>query len=216
MNFWHRVGNISQAIISFFIYSVVQLLYIEPKSQVVTWGRGIVLDLITIAAFMFIFWLYTRQLQTCNSWEFNEPPHWRISKIGIAIVAAVVMIVGQVVIIHFIGGGVSQNQQELEAVQRHSNQLMKVMVVIVAPFCEEVIFRGMFFNSFFTTDNPRNKWLGIICCGFLFGYVHDPMLSKFVFIYWFMGCILAWVYLKTRDLRYSMIVHALNNLTAVL
>ena len=51
----------------------------------------------------------------------------------------------------------------------------------------------------------------MIVSGFLFAYMHDPLLSKFIFVYWGLGMVLAWVYMQTKDLRYSMLVHMCYN-----
>jgi membrane protease YdiL (CAAX protease family) len=80
--------------------------------------------------------------------------------------------------LNLVGGGVSENQQSLNRLEQGNAGLFKILVVFIAPFCEETIFRGMFFNIFFTKPTTLNKWLGIITSGFLFGYMHDPMLSK--------------------------------------
>lgn len=216
MKIWDYVKNIAEVIGAFIAYSILQVTYIRPKSYVFSARASILLTAFTVFVFWLLFLTYKSQLKKRNEWEFNEEPHWGGRKIGIAILAAVVMIVGQILIMHLIGGGTSHNQQELNSVQSQSNPVFLVMVTVVAPFCEEVIFRGMFFNIFFTNQNAWNKWIGIICCGFLFGMVHTMGVTKFLVIYWFMGCILAWVYLTTKDLRYSMLTHALNNIIGLI
>ena len=42
------------------------------------------------------------------------------------------------------------------------------------------------------------------------------MLSKFIFVYWGLGMVLAWVYMQTKDLRYSMLVHMCYNAMGVI
>ena len=85
------------------------------------------------------------------------------------------------------------------------------MVIFIGPVFEEFIFRGFFFNTFFYKNSNLNKWLGILFSGLIFGYVHDPGLTKYILVYWALGCVLAWVYTSTRDLRYSMLSHMIFN-----
>lgn len=108
-------------------------------------------------------------------------------------------------------GSISTNQEALDQISKQSGNMFKIMVAFIAPFVEEVIFRGMFFNTFFTKETRMNKWVGIVVSGFVFAYMHDPHITRFILIYWVLGCVLAWVYLRTKDLRYSMLTHILYN-----
>jgi membrane protease YdiL (CAAX protease family) len=55
-----------------------------------------------------------------------------------------------------------------------------------------------------------------VASGFVFAYGHDPMFSKFIYLYWVMGMILAWTYVETKDIRYSILTHMLNNILSIL
>lgn len=210
---WHYLGNISGTIIAFGIYiEVLQRLYFYPNKINLGANRAWLTALITVIALVVIFWLYKQQLREQNDWGFNEKPHWDWRRLGVAAAGYVLIILVSVIMLNLIGGGTSANQQSLNKIQQNSGGLFKIMVAFIAPFCEEVIFRGMFFNIFFTKNTPRNKWLGIVASGFVFAYLHDPMLSKYILVYWVLGIILAWVYMTTKDLRYSMLVHMGYNL----
>lgn len=210
--FWHYLGNISGAIIAFGLYiGVLQRFYFFPNKMNLGASRAVITALVTVVVLLVIGYLYKYQLKEQNDWGFNESPHWDWRRIGIAIIGYILIIIVSIVMLNLIGGGVSSNQQSLDKIEQNSAGLFKIMVVFIAPFCEEVIFRGMFFNIFFTKANKQNKWLGIIASGFLFGYLHDPGLSKFIFVYWGLGIVLAWVYITTKDLRYSMLVHMCYN-----
>lgn len=158
-----------------------------------------------------ISYIYRRQLRKENDWGFDQTPHWDMHRLGIAMIGFVLIIVGSIVMLNLVGGGVSANQQSLDRIAEHNASLFKILVVFIAPFCEEHIFRGMFFNIFFTQKSTSNKWLGIVASGFLFAYLHDPALSKYIFVYWVLGMVLAWVYMSTKDLRYSILVHMCYN-----
>lgn len=209
--FWHYLGNIAGAILSLALYIELQVFYFYPQRIRLDHMRALVTALVTVIVLFVIFNLYKRQLKEHNDWGFNQAPHWDMRRIGIAIIGFVLILIVSMVMLSLVGRGVSNNQQALNKIELHSKGLFEIMVVFIAPFCEEVVFRGMFFNIFFTKKKITNKWLGMIVSGFLFAYIHDPMLSKFIFVYWGLGMVLAWVYMQTKDLRYSMLVHMCYN-----
>lgn len=215
--FWHYLGNISGAIIAFGLYiGVLQRFYFFPNKMNLGANRAVITALVTVIVLFVIAYLYKYQLKEQNDWGFNERPHWDWRRIGIAAIGYVLIIAVSIMMLNLVGSGVSSNQQSLNKIEQNNAGLFKIMVAFVAPFCEEVIFRGMFFNIFFTKATRQNKWLGIIASGFLFGYLHDPMFSKFIFVYWSLGIVLAWVYMSTKDLRYSMLVHMGYNLLGLI
>lgn len=216
MNIKRSLSALLEAVISFILYSLVEALYMRPDLlHLSTVSAGIVIALATVAVLVLLDWFYRRQLHRANDWFFNSKPHWRWSNLGWALCGFALIIAVQFLFIRLSGGGISQNQAELNRITAQSS-IFKILIGLIAPIYEEIIFRGMFFNIFFTREKSSNKWLGILVCGFVFGLAHDPHFSKFIIVYWVLGCILAWVYLQTRDLRYSIIAHMLNNLLGLL
>lgn len=209
----HYLGNIAGAVLAFALYMLLEITYFAPKRINLGSGdlRVFATSLMTVVILFVIFYLYRQQLKEENQWGFNESPHWDARRLGIAVIGFILIMIGSVVMLNLVGGGVSENQQSLNRLEQGNAGLFKILVVFIAPFCEETIFRGMFFNIFFTKPTTLNKWLGIITSGFLFGYMHDPMLSKYILVYWVLGIVLAWVYTTTKDLRYSMLVHMCYN-----
>lgn len=178
---------------------------------------AIILAVLTVAAIYWMYWIYKRELKQENDWFFNAKPHWDTKRIIIAVAAFFALVIFQVTYIRLIGGNtISQNQAELDEVRKVASPMFNVLLVVVAPICEEFIFRALFFNTFFPTDNNLNKWVGIVASGFVFAYGHDPMFSKFIYLYWVMGMILAWTYVETKDIRYSILTHMLNNILSIL
>jgi membrane protease YdiL (CAAX protease family) len=86
------------------------------------------------------------------------------------------------------------------------------MTVIVAPFVEEIIYRGILFPSLRPTVG---RTLAILLSAVVFGIAHLSLV-------WLMvptavlGMLLALAFEKTRSLRAAILGHALFNLTAVL
>lgn len=219
---FHYVGNIAGMIIAFFLYGILQKMYFYPKQIQQRFHLpmpSFIYALLTVLVLAVIFWIYKKQLKEENDWGFNEEPHWDWRRILISVIgfflitflgAAMLQIVGSN------GKTVSNNQEVLNRISMQSGSLFKIMVAFIAPFCEETIFRGMFFNTFFTKATSFNKWVGIIVSGFIFAFMHDPQISKFILVYWVLGCVLGWVYMTTKDLRYSMITHMCYNALGVL
>lgn len=215
--FWHLLTNIGIMILAFLAYGIVQGLYIVRQGTKITFGRQVIIALATVLIFWAFFAIYKHQLKEENNWQFNKKPHWNIKRILIAIGAFILIIIMQIIFMQYFGGHTtSANQEAIEKLQSQTNKVFDIMLVVLAPVCEELIFRGMFFNTFFPVENVYTKWIGIVTSGFIFAFGHDPALDKFLFLYWMMGSILAWTYVKTKDIRYSILAHMLNNLLSLL
>lgn len=92
-----------------------------------------------------------------------------------------------------------------------SPAVMAFSVVVVAPIFEEIICRGIFLEGFL---KRYNKWVALIASALLFGAIHGN-LPQFLYAT-FLGLILGYVYMKTRSLILSIMLHAFNNLTTLL
>jgi membrane protease YdiL (CAAX protease family) len=86
-----------------------------------------------------------------------------------------------------------------------------VVIAIVAPFAEELLFRGLGFSLLL----PRlGHWPTIITIGIAFGLYHGlvealPELALF-------GCVLAWLRARTGSVFPGMLAHATFNAVGVL
>lgn len=87
-----------------------------------------------------------------------------------------------------------------------------VCTVILAPLFEEIIFR------FAGTEIPRGAYsMPLICAanGLYFAVVHSYNIQGLLHIL-LIGASIAYVYCKTRNIFYTMLTHALNNLLCLL
>ena len=215
--FFHYAGNIAVMFLAFVIYTLLEEFYFYPQLIHLRYhipNQAFVTAVLTVLVMGFLFWLYKKELREVNYWGFNKEPHWDAKRLGIAVIGFfLIFFLGAITLTLVNRGGhdISSNQAALNQLADRNTGLFKIMVGFVGPFCEEIIFRGMFFNTFFTKATRFNKWIGILVCGFLFAYVHDPMITKYIVVYWVLGCVLSWVYLTTKDLRYSMITHMAYN-----
>lgn len=84
--------------------------------------------------------------------------------------------------------------------------------VLTAPFIEEVIFRGVMMKYL----SKNHMWVGYLISSILFSLIHIPTDWFSFFNYFSTGLIMGGVYLLTKDLRWSIAAHILNNGIAVL
>lgn len=213
----HYGGNIAAAFIALFLDGILQVFYFEAaevhtRTHMNITLQAIVTAAITVFSLWLVFKMYKSQLKETNYWGFNEKPHWDGKRIGKAIIGFILITVLGALTLGIVGHGQqSANQKSLEIIAKSSSNLYVFMIVFIAPYIEEVVFRGIFFNTFFTKKTSFNKWVGIIVSGFCFAYMHDPGMTRFIFVYWVLGIVLAWVYMSTKDLRYSMLTHMAYN-----
>lgn len=213
------LGNIAAFIIAIVMYGIVQEFYFYPHNMMkILHANKNVFMVVTIAVtasiFLIEFSFYCKQLKIKNAWGFNQKPNWKLSNFAIALLGVILLVITSAVTQYLLNIGLnttSTNQSALNIISRQAGGFYIPMVTIVAPIFEETIFRGLFFNIFFAEKTRLNKWVGILLSGFLFGFVHDPRFTKFVVVYWALGCILSWVYMTTKNLRYSIISHMLFN-----
>ncbi|MBE6664487.1 MAG: CPBP family intramembrane metalloprotease [Ruminococcaceae bacterium] len=103
----------------------------------------------------------------------------------------------------------------LEAQNAHSESILNgymwvavIYTVIVAPICEELVFRGLMLS---TLKDKIPRWASIVGIAVIFGLIHSFPIG---FIYAFsLGLVLGWLYYYTSSLVPCIIVHALFNAT---
>jgi membrane protease YdiL (CAAX protease family) len=78
--------------------------------------------------------------------------------------------------------------------------------VIVAPICEETLFRGIVLHSFL---KRLKRWKAIVAASLLFALFHIEPVP--VFYAFFVGMVLGWIYSRYRSIVPTIIVHAFLN-----
>ena len=84
--------------------------------------------------------------------------------------------------------------------------------VVLSSIAEEFIFRGTLTNMFFKRGNI---WPKVIFSGVIFSTGHMSTNPISFLIYAYMGMVLAYVYLRTDDIRNSIAIHMINNAIAM-
>lgn len=82
-----------------------------------------------------------------------------------------------------------------------------IMVVILAPLLEELIFRGLILRGMLNAN--INPWVAVLLSSFLFGLAH---LNPWQFLgAGMIGVILGYIYWRSQSLWLVIFLHALNN-----
>jgi membrane protease YdiL (CAAX protease family) len=83
-------------------------------------------------------------------------------------------------------------------------------LVVVAPFTEEVLCRGILLRGMLNRLRP---WTAIAMSALLFAMMHmNPWQAVSAFV---IGLVLGWIYMRTRSVALCIFVHALNNAVAL-
>jgi membrane protease YdiL (CAAX protease family) len=86
------------------------------------------------------------------------------------------------------------------------------LTCVLAPVCEEFLFRGFFFRAL---SNWRGPWPAAVMTGIVFGGVHAGSAPVGDLIpLGFLGFCLCWLYRQTGSLYPGIVVHAANNCIA--
>ena len=107
-----------------------------------------------------------------------------------------------------------ENQQLIEEIFLRSPISMAISGVIIAPISEELIFRGIFFNLFYKSEAKYGKIFIILSSSLVFGLIHETTPSLSLVYYSMIGAVLGITYLYTKDIRYSIFLHFVNNAVA--
>lgn len=103
---------------------------------------------------------------------------------------------------------ISANDQAINSlVTDKTSLLMTILVVVLVPITEELLYRGVF-TSFFFKNQP---FWQVAISGVIFGLMHSSTNFISTLVYVTMGWILAYVYVHTRNLSNSLTLHILNN-----
>lgn len=81
-----------------------------------------------------------------------------------------------------------------------------LLIVVVAPFCEELFFRGTVYRLFSETLSPK---IAAVISGLIFSLIHQELM--WILPVWLLGYVLAREYEKTARIGVPMIIHACQN-----
>ena len=202
-NFLSLLGKIFLFIV-FIVLSQLPLLLIESH-----YSMGIIAPLVILCYLILIgilFYIVKRVK--------GESPFKKITgkNVRFILAAYVVMILAKGILLtlmtKFYHQTISANDQAINSlVTDKTALLMTILVVVLVPITEELLYRGVF-TSFFFKNQP---FWQVTISGVIFGLMHSSTNFISALIYVTMGWILAYVYVHTKNLSNSLTLHILNN-----
>ncbi|KRN27942.1 metal-dependent membrane protease [Lactobacillus selangorensis] len=199
----------------FLLYMVVQFFWggTLQQNQFARLSNFVIYILVALFVVGFLLWRYQTELDKNNPRGFGRQ---RLTKQRFWFMVAMVVCLG---IIQAVNIWLTiRHQLPVASNQTSVNQTIvanpissDIMVILVAPPVEELLFRGFFFNYLFTKPTRFNNIVGVLMSGFLFGWAHEQAFTMNLLVYMLFGCVLAYTYLHTRDIRYDIGLHFLNN-----
>lgn len=116
--------------------------------------------------------------------------------------------------VYFLYPNILNNLLEESSVENYSTYsglvVAMIITVILAPLCEELLFRAIIFKRL---SKIFNIYVGIIISSLVFGLLHIELAIIGAFLFGLACCIL---YVKYKNILIPMTVHFLNNLLAFL
>lgn len=119
---------------------------------------------------------------------------------------------GSIIVEKFFGASEAANQVAVESLFDHIPMWqLFLMIVIVAPITEELLFRGIIL---FPGNQLNTTWMRMIVSALIFGLIHTTTDIDVYTLYTYigMGIIFTYAAKRTNSIEASIIYHFLNNL----
>jgi membrane protease YdiL (CAAX protease family) len=147
------------------------------------------------------------------SWQFGLRPTPLRRAAGLILLAMVAFLVFIAFWSQFVH---SEKDQVLEKLGAKEGAALLVasaaLTCVVAPICEELLFRGFIFTAL---RNLRGPWLATLLTGLLFGAVHSASApAEDLLPLAALGSLLCLLYRATGSIYPCIVVHAVNNAVA--
>lgn len=180
-------------------------------NDIVSYGLPIVLYILLLKKYYKNGALYRRSLRhnmsSGNDYSFWEPVFFFPVMVGLGMVGSLITnilndLLGPDELKDVIGGAVPETPEAM--------WIMAFFVVIVAPVCEEIIFRGILLDSCL----PFGSWFAVIITSMLFGLIHGNF-DQFAYCL-AVGAVLSVLTIRSKSIIPAIILHSLNNLMSTM
>jgi membrane protease YdiL (CAAX protease family) len=134
---------------------------------------------------------------------------------ALVVIGGLVLAIDRAVAMRILGHAAEEPQQVVSCVRGAALAYLAPVVILVAPFGEELLFRGFLYKGL---RRRLSSWPAAIISGLAFGSVHYAGLSFLLLIpaLVVVGVGLAWVYERRQSVLASMVAHATFNLVGYL
>lgn len=161
----------------------------------------------------FVYKKYLRKTKD-NSFENENFNELKWKKILFVLVMYGIMYLIDLLFSTFLDIGTPENQKILEEMFRMTPITIAMMTVVVAPIVEELIFRGLFTTYFMKNEAALSKIVIVVTSSLFFGLIHEVTPSLSLLYYSSIGTMLSITYLYTKNIKYNILLHFINNLLA--
>ena len=208
MTWWKRLIWGSCAFLALGLYVLpllfqqLAIIYQFPKH----WTIGLGLSLIFLVLLVFIVLAKKAGILSQSGKIFQKGDGKRIA---LGLLGMVLISVLGTVLLRWLHGEVTTANQAslMEEFRRGNTMLLAIMLGVLAPIAEEIIFRGIIPLKIF---KGYESW-GYIIGGLLFAIFHGPTNIMSFVIYGGASVILTLLAYRTRRLEVSIAVHMINN-----
>ena len=150
---------------------------------------------------------------TGTDFGFDAPHNWRLVSIGVLGAWTVILVYGiGLALIQEVTGADLGQFTEGNALPESSARTAAVWaalglsIVVAAPLCEELFFRGFLFRAFDTLQGTR---VAYVLSGLGFALFHFNV--SVVLPFWVIGVLFAWIYRKSGAIWTPIAAHAIFN-----
>lgn len=208
MTWWKRLIWVSCAFLALALYMLPMLFqqlaitYQFPKQW--TSGLGILLIILILLVFVAVAKKTEILIPSGKTFQKGDGKRIALGLLGMLLIS----VLGTVLLRWLHGEATTANQASLmEEFRRGDVILLSIMLGILAPIAEEIIFRGIIPLKIF---KGYERW-GYIIGGLLFALFHGPTNIMSFVIYGGASVILTLLACQTRRLEVSIAVHMINN-----
>jgi len=219
--FWGSLGwglfSVATGLFAAVIYTVIWMLTHQlhtpnPQDPAFATVTGIVASVVPLA--VLVIAVKIRKFTLRDYFAFNGVPRPDLV-LGIACLTVLIVVVGAIELLLGIDGG----SKSVEATYRAARlagmlPLLWLATVVVAPVTEEFLFRGFLHRGW------ASSWLGVpgtvVLTSALWAALHQQYHWLGILCIFLMGLIFGWVRQRSRSATLTIVLHALNNLSATI
>ncbi|WP_461213795.1 lysostaphin resistance A-like protein [Lacticaseibacillus sp. GG6-2] len=222
MSLFKSLGRIAAVVGVFALYSVAEAISVLPTMLTNGKANAVLVGVVFAVVFGSLIYLlasmyqYFLRSETPQLFGPRRPDKkvWRFMA-GMVLALVLIQALNAVAIsLHWVAE--SQNQDALVKLLQQAPLAMVLVAVVGAPPVEELIFRGLLMHSF--PHLEKRGWLvaaGTVSA-VVFGLLHAGPSEPYSMVsYIAMGAVFAATYAYTKDIRYSIALHFLNNFVAL-
>lgn len=222
MNIWKIIRRCAGVVVLFGLYMIAEMIVMIPTIALKGKDSTVIVALVFAIVFGSLIYLLATTYRYYLKREADGfGPHaptretWKF--MGKMVLALVVIQVVSSIAISLHWTAESQNQDALMQVMQQAPLAMVLIAVVGAPPVEELLFRGLLMHSFGSLKDKRRLWAVSIISSVVFGLMHaGPSEPLNMLSYIAMGAVFVATYAKTKDIRYSIALHFLNNFVALM